>query len=313
MKLLRVSLPSIACLAIFGWLAPAALAIQLTVDSAAANVGNSANYLNSTSGRHGEFRSQVTTLDPGGTDADVVSNAVDGRVRYASVTSADTGSFYLGQVIVAASDYSVTFTVSAPLNVYYDIAVDTSRMGAFTLVSDSGSNGGATADLSALAGSVSGSLNNNPEPALGLADLAPSSVPGNSGSSVNTPFSQSNQLLLTNLTGTNTYTLRFVWSSAVTTNPGSNTSSTNTDNGAYIFGGDETAVRMGLAGSGSSISGGISADDYPGVGSRTQADDGHFVSMKATIVAIVPEPSSLVLAAMAMVGIVVTTWRRRKA
>jgi len=293
-------------------LASSAWAIQLNVDSAGTNVGNSANYLTATSGRHGEFRSSVSTLDPGGTDADIVSNSVDGRVRYQSITSADTGSFNLGQVVVATSDYSVTFTVSAPLNVYYDLAIDTSRMGAFTIVSDSGANGGATADLSALTGSVSGSLNNNPEPALGLADLAQASVGGNSGTSVNTPFSQSNQLLLTNLTGSNTYTLRFVWNSAVTTNPGSNTSSTNTDNGAFIFGGDETAVRMGLAGSAPSISGGITADDYPGVGSRNAANDGHFVYMKATVVQIIPEPSSYVLATLAALGVGLIARRSRR-
>ena len=33
------------------------------------------------------------------------------------------------------------------------------------------------------------------------------------------------------------------------------------------------------------------ADDYPGVGSRTQSDDGHFVDVKATIIS-VPEPET---------------------
>lgn len=44
---------------------------------------------------------------------------------------------------------------------------------------------------------------------------------------------------------------------------------------------------MGLAGSLP-----MTADDYPGAGPRTQTTDGHFVTVKATVIATAPEPET---------------------
>jgi len=46
----------------------------------------------------------------------------------------------------------------------------------------------------------------------------------------------------------------------------------------------------------------MTADDYPGAGSRTQSNDGHFVDVKATIIATTPEPrrSLVVLGLLAL-------------
>lgn len=273
-------------------------ALTISGVTIANNAGNTTNFLTSTSGRHAEFNNALAVLDTGGTSPDLVGAIVDARTRYASATSTDTGSFSLGQVIAATSDYKITFTITAPAFVYYDIAIDTSRVGALTIVSDSAANGPATADLGAVTGLIDGVSNAG----LGLADIATTSVPGNSGTAANNAFNQAGGMIVS-LNGTNTITLDFSWSTYVNSNPSANTTTTNAGNGAFLFGGDEAAVRMGLAGSASSVSGGITADDYPGVGSRTAANDGHFVNITTTITA-VPEPGTLLLLGAGLAGLV---------
>jgi hypothetical protein len=279
-------------------LATQAQALTISGVTIANNAGNTTNFTTDSSGRHAEFNNALSVLDTGGTSLDLVGAAVDARTRYASVTSADTGSFSLGHVVAATSNYKITFTITAPAFVYYDIAIDTSRVGALTIVSDSGVNGPATADL----GAVTGLLNGVSDAGLGLADIAATSVPGNSGTAANNAFNQAGGMIVS-LNGTNTITLDFSWSTYANSNPSSNTTTTNSSNGSFLFGGDEAAVRMGLAGGASSISGGTTADDYPGVGSRTQANDGHFVNITTTITA-VPEPGTLLLLGAGLAGLV---------
>ena len=261
------------------------------------NAGHTATFTTDTTGRHAEFNNALSVIDAGGTALDQVGATVDARTRYASITSADTGSFSLGQVIAATSDYRITFTITAPAYVAYDIAINTSRVGALTIVSDSAVNGPATADLGAVTGRLNGIVNGG----LGLADIAATSVGGNSGASANNPFSQAGGTIVS-LSGTNTITLDFSWSSYANSNPSSNTTTTNSSNGAFLFGGDEGAVRLGLAGGASGTSGGTTADDYPGVGGRTQANDGHFVNITTSITA-VPEPGTLLLLGAGLTGL----------
>lgn len=87
--------------------------------------------------------------------------------------------------------------------------------------------------------------------------------------------------------------VRFTWNMSATSPQG------------LIIGGDETSVRLG----GSGPLGGASADEYPGVGGRNQALDGHFVNITATMVS-VPEPSTVLMAGMAGLGLVVCGRRR---
>lgn len=61
---------------------------------------------------------------------------------------------------------------------------------------------------------------------------------------------------------------------------------------------DGAAIRMGLQGGISTTT----ADDYPGVGSRTQSGDGHFVDVTATIIS-TPEPAAGALVAFGLLGL----------
>jgi PEP-CTERM motif len=280
-------------------------AISLLVSSIATNAPNTANLLTTTTGRHAEYTSTRTILDSGGTGGNAVGTNLDARTRYASITSTDTGSFSLGQVVAATANYKITFSVTAPANVVYDLTIDTSRVGAFTLIDDTALNGPTRADLGAVTGQLGGVTNAG----LGLADLANVDGAGNTNiGTVNTPFNQTSQLVLTGLSGNQSFTLDFAWTSLVYSNPGSNTTSTNSSNGAFVFGGDEAAVRMGLAGSATSISGGITADDYPGAGSRTAANDGHFVGIGLHVTA-VPEPTTALLIGAGVAGL---AWSGRR-
>ena len=61
----------------------------------------------------------------------------------------------------------------------------------------------------------------------------------------------------------------------------------------------------------SPIVGGTTADDYPGVGSRTQANDGHFVNIATTITAVVPEPGTAMLLSLGLAGLAKFGARKR--
>jgi hypothetical protein len=256
-------------------------ATALTINTAiVANGSNTADVTEDTLTAYSQYLSTRTILDGGGTVADVTSNMVDARTRYAAVTGADSGAF-TNRTRNATANYKVTFTITAPAFVVYDLVVDTSRLGALTTVNEVGANQ-ASASVSAVTGLLGGVGNAN----LGLVSAAT----GGSGGDQNVVLNQSNTLTLTGLTGNQTIVLDFSWTSTA--------DSTCSGFACNTAGTDEAAVRLGLAGTTS----GSSAEDYPGVGGRVAANDGHFVNAKATIT-FVPEPGTSLLLMSGIAGL----------
>jgi len=239
-----------------------------------ANGGNTAD---STTGAD-EFLSSMTVIDAGGTVADLIGNQMTAGTGYATKTSNDAAGNGTN-TYNTTSDYNVTFTVDGDGAASYDITIDTSRIGAFTLVNDGGGGGLADASMSGVTGASSvagtGTLN--------LAALTGVTGGGNQDS----PFSQADTFTMTGLTGTTVVSLDFSW-----------TSSTYSQQ-------HEAAIRMGIDGTQAAIS----ADDYPGVGARTLAGDGHFVDITATVTA-VPEPGTALLLSLGLIGLTVSGRRR---
>jgi hypothetical protein len=193
--------------------------------------------------------------------------------RYAMIVTADRQNTTSTTTTNMTSSYSITFTVNNPTGASLKIDIDTLRVGALTSVDDSAGNSTITL------GAITGKLNTVTQAGLGVAALGGTA----SATAINTAFSQAGTTL-TILTSalTSTYTLQFDFtSSAVSTQ-------------------DAGAIRLGLAGSLPTT-----ADDYPGVGSRTLSGDGHFVDVKATVLAATatPEPDSGGLLALGLLAI----------
>lgn len=251
-------------------------ALTISSVSATANAGNTAD----TTGATDEFLSSTAVLDAGGTVADVVANTITAATQYLLTTGSDaSGGGSSG--MSATSDYSVDFTVTGDGAAEYSITIDASRVGAFTLVVDTGG----TPDASASMGAVTTVSSLGGTGTLDLAALA-----GAAGSvDQNVVFNQNGTVTYLGLSGITVVSLDFSWAVDTTSSP------------------VEAAVRMGLAGT----LAGMTADDYPGVGARTIGDDGHFVNVTATVTA-VPEPATALLLSLGLIGLTVQGRRRTK-
>ena len=173
------------------------------------------------------------------------------RVRYAEAVGANVGAFS-STTETLNSDYSISFNVTAPGA--YDLNVTTSLNGAFTIVDDG--DGPGTADAGAVTGTQTGGT---------LAGSLSLTDPGGPVTSGNVAFNRTSSAVISGTSNGSpvTHSLRFTW-----------TASCSSSNG-FLTGGDECAVRLGLPVTYS----GQSAGDYPGAGNRTQAGDGHFVTI----------------------------------
>ncbi len=215
----------------------------------AKNAGNTADFFEDGI-TVGAQRQTIAALQPGG-------NATTFTARYSEIVATDTG-IYTSRTETLNTNYTITFTVTAPST--YSLTVDTSRIGALTLVDDG--TGSATASLGAASGSQSGGVLSSG--GLGVASVA--TLSGSGGGY--TPFSQSNSAIITGVSNgvPQVHTLTFLWTA------------TCVSSGPFpvgITGGDECSVRMGLP----ATFGGQDVGLYPGVGSRVQANDGHFVTV----------------------------------
>ena len=209
-----------------------------------------------------------TTLAPSAAP-DTLGSFSEFITRYAMIVTGDRQNTTGSTTTNMTSSYSITFTVNNPTGASLKIDIDTLRVGALTSISDSAGN--STISL----GAITGQLNTVTQAGLGVA-AASQTAPTGTGNA-NTPFSQAGTTV-TILTSavTSVYVLQFDWTSQV------------------VSAQDGAAIRMGVAGSL-----GTAADDYPGaVFPRTQTDDGHFVDVKATIIAVVPEPETGALVAL---------------
>ncbi|MCW5892537.1 MAG: hypothetical protein KIT14_18645 [bacterium] len=185
------------------------------------------------------------------------------RTRYAAITSADCGAIGGvcqnggGQQTELSSDYSVAFNVTAPGA--YALAITTRLLGDLN-VHDDGIGSG-SADISAVTGTHTGGVLTG---ALGIAD--PGALADCSGG-CNFAFGPSASASIFGVSDgvPRPHTLRFTWTQQATST-------------FFFTGGDEAAVRLGLAGQDP----GSTADDYPGTPFRTAVNDGHFVTVSLT-------------------------------
>ncbi len=282
MRKIRLSRPSLFAVPIALAIAGGAQAISISGVTITTNGPNTANYTEDTTTAYAQNLSATSILDSGGTSPDSIASTVDARTRYAALVGADSGAF-TNRTRTATADYKITFTVTAPALETYDLLIDTSRLGALTTVDETLGTGQATASVTGVTGRLNGVVNTN----LGV---AAATTPANAGGNYNVVLSQTNTLALLGNVGTQSFTLDFTW--AMTAD------STCTGFACSTPGTDEAAVRLGLAGTTS----GTTAEDYPGVGGRTLANDGHFVNILATVT-FVPEPGTAVLLGLGLVGV----------
>jgi hypothetical protein len=270
------SLVAIAAVVLLGTRAEALSISGLTVAKGGTNFADSLATAATTGNDRIQRTSAVHTALLPLPAADTLGSFSEFITSYEMMVAADRtpngGSAATG---TSTSSYSITFTVNNPTGASLKIDINTLRVGALTIVADSG--GSATLSL----GALTGTLKIDAGAPVTKTELAAPSAALTNTASANTTFSQAGTLLtvLTNAV-TSTYVLQFDWTS----------SATSAQQGG--------AIRMGSAG----IITSTTADDYPGTGSRTLSQvtcstlttcgDGHKVDVKATIIAVVPEPET---------------------
>jgi hypothetical protein len=185
----------------------------------------------------------------------VSSPAGSFTTRYISLVTVDGDGAGAGAGVESlASDYEVDFTATAPGA--YTLAITTSLSGDMHLVNDGSS---ATADVGPITGTSTGGT-----VTAGSLDIADPGIVGGAGGGSSAMADGSSASVFGVSNGSPVaHNLHFVFTQIATSAAG---------------GGDEAAIRLG----GTSDIASETAGDYPGSPARTQADDGHVVTVTFT-------------------------------
>lgn len=293
------SVRSIVLVALLGAIASnASAALLISVTSASNN--STADTHTGTATDKREFNSTLTTLQGSDSTALAVSNTALVSTRLAALTLADkdsnTNTLVSSNTQNATVNYSLTFSITAPWYVQYELDLSSLRQGELTVLNESTGHGGnAVLTLGAITTTKSGDGSGIGSGLNSVAATFTSPNSNNSSQWFHNPVSQTGSEIITGLSGNSTITIGFSWvQNAVSSNAGGLFSNGQGDDGAIRLGGfSSTNASSGL---------------YPGNNGRVQDDDGHFFTATARITR-VPEPSSALLALVGMFGL--AGFRRR--